>query len=289
MQYPQFDQTAPLVAFIGLGAQKAATSWLHQCLLEHPQLCLPKGKEVHFFSSQWNRGINWYEAQFSLCGADVLKGEISTSYLAHPEAPRRIQATCPDAKLFAILRNPVDRAISHIRHQKSMGRLPQDATVAEALRRYPEIVENGRYAAHLERFFRHVPREQLLLIWYDAIQADPLREVRRVYRFVGVDERFVPPSVKRAVNTSQSRSSPFFQRARKAYFRLRKNEAGSMLIRAGKALGLSGRTVERFLHHTAPSEPRPVIDRGELARCFTDDIQALECMTGRDLRAWRTS
>lgn len=108
--------------FLGLGAQKAGTTTLHSWLACHPSIFLPACKETHYFSLHYSRGWCWYEEQFH-AGLDrgAMCGEITPYYLFHPEAPNRIAATLPDARLIVLLRDPVERAISQYFHACRLG------------------------------------------------------------------------------------------------------------------------------------------------------------------------
>ncbi len=110
-----------MVDFIGVGAQKSGTSWAYACLYEHPEICAPV-KEIHFFSRpRYEEGKEWYEGHFKKCEEGLLRGEFSTSYLYSEESPERIHACYPNAKLIAILRNPIDRAYSQYRNTIKAG------------------------------------------------------------------------------------------------------------------------------------------------------------------------
>ena len=101
-----------LPTFIGIGAQRAGTTWAYNCLAEHPQVFMTRKKEQHFFYVNYSRGLDWYAAQFAGAGSAVARGEITPDYLYHPEALANIARDLPDARLFVILRNPIDRAVS---------------------------------------------------------------------------------------------------------------------------------------------------------------------------------
>ena len=111
------DRPGPLPGFLIIGAQKSGTTTLFAMLGTHPQLTRPTDKEVHYFSLHYERGEAWYRRHF--------KGEIafeaSPYYIFHPAAPERIRATIPNAKLIAILRDPVQRSISHYFHSVLKG------------------------------------------------------------------------------------------------------------------------------------------------------------------------
>lgn len=106
--------------FICLGAQKGGTTTLHEMLKNHPSAYMPREKETHFFSNNYNKGTRWYETKFDGCREKQLCGEITPYYLYHPLAAIRMKKTVPNAKLIILLRDPVERAISQYFHSKRL-------------------------------------------------------------------------------------------------------------------------------------------------------------------------
>lgn len=108
------------IDFLGIGAQRAATTWLHKCLKRHPQIRLPTSKkEVHFFNREYERGLDWYYSQFGRRESNQIVGEITPNYLNVEEAAERIQCHFPETKLFCILRDPLHRAHSSFELQRA--------------------------------------------------------------------------------------------------------------------------------------------------------------------------
>jgi hypothetical protein len=197
----------PLPGFLILGAQKAGTTALFAYLREHPAVTGPAWKEVSFFDRHYARGLRWYRGNFPVRRAAVV-GEASPSYLFHPLAPARVRAAIPDARLIALLRNPVDRAHSHYQHEVALGRETlsfEDALDAEAVRLAGEVerlvsdpgyfshawwnytyASRGLYAEQLERWLAHFAREQLLVLFTDELAADPAETYGRVLDFLRV-------------------------------------------------------------------------------------------------------
>ena len=185
----------PLPDFLVLGAQKAGTTALYAYLRWHPGITGPSWKEVSFFDRHWWRGEGWYRGQFPLRSGGQIVGEASPSYLFHPLAPERARTLVPDARLIALVRNPVDRAYSQYQHAVALGREPlsfEDALAAEDERTRGEVdrlvadprafsrawwdhtyVARGRYAEQLERWLRVFPREQLLVVATEELGAAP--------------------------------------------------------------------------------------------------------------------
>jgi hypothetical protein len=201
----------PLPDFLILGAQKAGTTALYAYLRWHPEITGPSFKEVSFFDRHYAKGERWYRAHMPVRRRRSLVGEASPSYLFHPLAPQRIAGMLPDARLIAILRNPVDRAFSHYQHEVALGREPlsfEDAVDREGERMRGELermlrdpsyfsvawwnytyLARGRYAEQLERWFASFPREQLLVLFTEELAADTAATYRRVLEFLGVGAR----------------------------------------------------------------------------------------------------
>jgi sulfotransferase family protein len=224
--------------FLIIGAQRAGTTTLYRALADHPQI---RGavldKEVHFFDLSFEQGVAHYRGAFptnaslalarARIGGPVLVGEATPYYLLHPQVPARVAATLPNAKLIAILRDPVERAWSQYRHEVDLGyetlsfeaalaaegsrlageeeRLASDPLAVSFAHQHHGYVARGRYAEQLERWYEHVPLERLLLLRAEDLFADPAGELRRVADLLGV----VPwrPASWRPRNAAGSSSS----------------------------------------------------------------------------------
>jgi Sulfotransferase domain len=197
----------PLPDFLILGAQKAGTTALYAYLRWHPDLTGPSWKEVSFFDRHYARGASWYRGHFPLRPRGRIVGEASPGYLFHPLAPKRVQETVAGARLIVLLRDPVDRALSHYHHEVALGREPlsfEEALDAEEERTRGEeerlvrdpshfshawwdftYVARGRYAEQLERWLAVFPREQLLVLASEQLAADTAATFARVLDFLG--------------------------------------------------------------------------------------------------------
>jgi hypothetical protein len=198
----------PLPDFLIVGAQRAGTSALYTYLRRHPDIGGPPWKEVNFFDIRYERGASWYRGHFPIrrAGRPQLVGEASPSYLFHPLAPERVAALLPDVRVIALLRDPVDRALSHYHHEVDLGREPlsfEDALDREEERMRGEwerladpsyfsyawwnhtYFARGLYAEQLERWQSAVPRERLLTIVSEEFFADPPGTYARVLEFLG--------------------------------------------------------------------------------------------------------
>ena len=102
--------------FLGVGTQKGGTSSLSQLLKSHPDVFIPKVKEVHYFTKFYDRGPAWYTEHFADAPPGCLRGEITPFYLFHGAVPKRIHAFRSDMKIVVLLRNPVERTLSQYYH-----------------------------------------------------------------------------------------------------------------------------------------------------------------------------
>jgi hypothetical protein len=197
----------PLPDFLILGAMKAGTTALYAYLRWHPDITGPSWKEVSYFDRHYGRGVSWYRGHFPLRRAARLVGEASPGYLFHPLAPERVKATVLEARLIALLRDPVDRAYSHYHYELALGREP--LSFEEALEREHErtrgeeerllrepgyfshawwnhaYLARGLYAEQLERWLAVFPREQLLVLASEELAAEPSRVYARTLEFLG--------------------------------------------------------------------------------------------------------
>ena len=199
--------------FIIIGAQKAGTTSLYAYLSAHPQVRPGLFKEAHFFDLRFDLGERWYRSVFPLRArlnrAHAITGEASPYYLFHPLAAERAASVVPHARLIVLLRDPVERAWSHYRHEVAAGHEQLSFLAAleaesrrlagaeEAVRTgtSPELAENhrrfgyvarGRYADQLERWFSVFGRDQVLVLRAEDLFGDPAETWRRTQEFLGL-------------------------------------------------------------------------------------------------------
>lgn len=289
---PQAVGRAP--DFIGLGAQRAGTTWLYACLYDHPSICAPI-KEIHFFSDErhWARGCQWYESLFGRCPPGATVGEFSTSYLASPVAAERIGRHYPAARLLVSLRNPIERTYSHYRHEIARGALKLGTPFRLALAERPDLVEGSRYATHLERYLRLFPRDQMLILVYEDALRDAHGFVAQVYRFLGAAAAQVPASLGARINASRVPRFPTVERALSAVSRALRNRGLHGLWWFTRRLGLGNRirlgNWLRSANARASEWPGAGPDAEAcdwLWATLAPDVHRVEALLGRDLLEW---
>jgi hypothetical protein len=276
--------------YIGIGAQKCASSWLHSILAEHPQVAVPAVKEVDFFSYRYDHGYQWYERCFEHGGAARARGEISPSYFAEPSVPERVARYLPQARILLSLRDPVERALSNHRHEVRVGHLRgPDLDFEAGLRNNPMYVEQGLYATHLRNWLRHFDRSQLLVVLMEDIETDPRAVCRDVYRFLGVEESFVPSGLAHRYNRSFAvRWSPLGGMKDAVYAATRLpglRRIWDLAARSGLRAAYRSVNIVPSSAVIPPPEARTLV---ELRARFAPEIRELEAMIGRSLAKWLT-
>ena len=297
--------------FLVIGAPKAGTTALHAALAQHPGLYMSPIKEPkHFLTDgppparggpgdvQTYREHVWrradYEALFDAAPEGALRGESTPLYMYDPEAMRRIREAIPDAKLIAIIRDPVERAHSNWTHLWSAGLEPIGDFVqacAEEQRRidagwasFWHYIGLSRYGEQLERIFSLFPREQVHVIRYRQLVDEPAKTLDEIFGFLGVARGLVTEIPRQNVTAHPEATLA--------------HRAVALLLRASAALGrflprpasdgLTGQ-LERFLQrHSRERQPLSWEQRQELIPRVEADLDLLERVLGADFSDWRT-
>ncbi len=258
--------------FLFIGGQRCASTWVHRCLSEHPEVFIPP-HELHYFDSHYDRGVEWYLSHFTPEPRHKAWGDKTPAYLTTPEAPRRVHDLVPGAKLVCCLREPVDRAYS-LYHLKRL--TAGWGTFEEALESDPRILEMGCYAEGLARWFEMFPRDSLLILLYDELAADEAAFARRIYEHIGVDPLFRPSVLGKRVN------AVVFPRLRHALRRV----GMEPVVRAVGRTWMGG-AIRRWNHGRA-ARAKPMADstRRRLMEYYREPNRRLEQLLGIDLAAW---
>jgi len=173
--------------FLGIGTQRAATTWLHNCLAAHPDIYVPNEKELNFFNRNYAEGLMYYERYFDQAVGASAIGEITPMYLYCKPCPSRIHECLGALKMIVILRNPIDRAFSaYERFVKAESGL----TFEKAIKDKPGLLRMGLYDIYLRRYFSIFDSKDFLVLLYDDIVRDGMQVMKQVYGFLGVGCEF---------------------------------------------------------------------------------------------------
>lgn len=277
--------------YVGIGAQKCASTWLHRILAEHPQVTVPAEKEIDFFSYRYDHGFQWYERCFADAGPGSLaRGEISPSYFCEPSAPARLARYAPDVRILLSLRDPVQRALSNHRHEVREGHLAgADLSFEAGLANNPMYVEQGLYATHLRQWLRHFAREQVLVVLLEDVETEPDAVCRTVYRFLGVDDSYVPDGLRERYNRSFASRSRWLSQVKDSVYA--STRVPGLRWAWNTAAGLGLRSVYRGINEVSSEDliPPPRAETiAQLRHRFEPELRELEILLGRSLEGWRT-
>lgn len=198
-------------SFIGIGAEKSATTWCWSTLDEHPEVCMSQPKELNYFNSHYERGASWYQRHFAQPERRV-QGEISPHYMDAPAVCQRIAKDYPAATILVVLRNPYERAMSHLAMdvQNKLGgvsKIPLERW-REVCQADEKFIRRSLYHRALSPYFEHFAREQIAVLYYEDLQHDAGAFARRLYEAVGANPDFSPSTTNQVSNKTQDYWSP---------------------------------------------------------------------------------
>lgn len=199
--------------FLILGAQKSGTTTLFQLLAEHPGAFVPPGKEVPFFTREDASAETlpaYLEEHFGPAASDAVTGKVTPHYLSDPRVPARLSALMPDARLVVILRDPVERALSHFRMSVRRGLetrdfaqaindmlAPDDLSVARGLitgqaNEHRTYVVWGEYGRLLAPYADSLAQGRMLALFTRDLELQPAETMERLLAFIGLQMVALP-------------------------------------------------------------------------------------------------
>ncbi len=247
--------------FVIAGAQRCGTTSLQNVLTQHPNITSARlMKGVHYFDTAYDRGADWYRTHFPTrayarwkersTGAPLRVGEASPYYMFHPLAPDRIKATLPGVKVIVLLRDPVERTISHHKHETRRGNetssledaLDQEASriagEADRIRNEPfynsfphqtyTYMSRSRYAPQVAGLFDRFGRDSVLVLQSEAFFEDPKGIYLRALTFLDVPH-WVPEDFPHINATASSKVAEATRARLIEEFREPNNELAELL------------------------------------------------------------
>ena len=184
-----------MINFLGIGAQKAATTWIFECLQMHPEVYFPGGKEIHFWDEYREKGTGWWLDIFRSASHHGRKqGEITPAYaLLDVDTIRQVAAVAPELRLFYSIRNPIARAWSHA--LMSFGYLGlefdevSDTWFIEHFTS-DDSLHRSDYRSAINRWSEVFGIDMLHIIMFDDIVADPKQVLVGIARHLDIDPEF---------------------------------------------------------------------------------------------------
>lgn len=265
-----------------IGPDKAGSSWLHEVLLRHPQVFMTEAKDLYFFDRYFDRGLDWYQAQFRRAtDSHVVVGEVCQDYLFEPLAPERIRGCLGgEVNLMATLREPAARAHSSYLHYLKHG--IEVGTFREALDSCPELLEHGRYGTALSRYLEHFPRERLHVALFDDLQRDPQSFIDSTTAWLGISRLPLGPDLLKArLPASEPRSAPLARAVRRGAEWTREHDGAAIVGRVKRSP-----LVQRTLYRPVPAAANE-IDPADVAYVWErlgPEVDTVDRLFGLNLR-----
>ena len=207
-KYWNFDNVAR-PNFIIIGSQKSGTTSLASYISQHPQVLPAIKKETHFWSREFNQGIDWYLAHFPPIpkSQNLITGEATPNYLVTDKIPERIYSLLPNIKLLVILRNPVDRAFSQYHHWQRLNwedrsfevAINQELEILKTTPKQPQgdrkywrlsgnYIGRGVYIEFIQKWMGLFPKKQFLILRGEDLYQTPDNTMKQVFDFLGLPE-----------------------------------------------------------------------------------------------------
>jgi hypothetical protein len=269
---------------IGIGPPRTGSTWLYNALRE--AVNMPDGiKEPQFFSTFYDKGIDWYAHHFRYATGDRPVVEISGPYFFHELTPDRIKTHIPNCRIVATMRNPVDRIYSVyklMRHYGWVGR----GTIEEVLQSRPELGGGNRYATHLKKWLGTFGRENVLVTMYDELRDQPQTYLNRVCDFISIPRVVLSPRPGLSGDVNSFARAPknrrLAERASKLRQWLRGHQAYGVfnLFERYGVWEFCGGRGELYSRLTPEQEER-------LRERYLPEVEALEELLAIDLSAWK--
>lgn len=273
--------------FLVIGDTKAGSTSLHSYLGQHPDVFVPREKELRYFAydpensyhrraaSTRVRTFEEYLSYFDAASGAAAVGEVSPNYLRSPGAAARIRSRLPDVKLIVSLRNPADRLYSlhlmHLRMRRTRMPFDQRAFADDAA-----WIKGNFYWHELDRYFRLFDRARIEVILFEDLAANPVGVTRSLYRFLGVDDAFVP-----ATRVHNRGGMP---RHRLLYSAMtRSKRAVERVMRPPERARAAWRRLHDRMLYQPPLDPKL---RRQILDVCRDDIARTEALIGRSLGRW---
>jgi hypothetical protein len=293
--------------FLIIGAAKSGTTAIYTYIKQHPQIFMSEQKELRYFSYSRNPAVqppkdyihpsvttlDQYKQHFKSVSDESVIGESSPTYLYTPETAERIKALLPDVKLFAILRNPIDRAYSAYTHALRDWKEPA-ASFDEALQQEEDRIAAGwgmlwhykaagLYYQQLMPYFNIFDKDRIKVVLYDDLVADTNQLLKDLFGFLNVDEYFHPDTTSRP-NVSGFPKNQFAHNVMKILF-LGKNPVKSV-SRKIIPNKLRYRFVKSLRHYNLEKRALSQETRKSLIEYYQNDILLLSDLINRDLSHW---
>jgi len=283
--------------FICPGAQKSATTTLHDILIQHPNIYLPENKETHFFDKdeKYDKGIDFYlNEYYSDIKNEKIIGDITPGYMFFEDSVKRIYNTLGDnIKIIFMLRNPVERAYSH--YWMSYRRTYESKSFEKGIeleqerikkcyfnRSHFSYIERGYYARQIKRFLEFFPKENMKFVIFEDFINNTENSIEDILSFLNLDDDYY-------LKMNKKSNAAFLPKFRKITEFLRKppnivKKLSSVL--PIKAKSKIVKAINKINQQDFDKPKMKTVTKRKLINVYYKDIRELENIINKDLSLW---
>jgi hypothetical protein len=255
-----------------IGAMKCGTSSLYHYLKTHPEIYMTAEKEPDFFFVNWNLGVDWYEGLFNT--EKSIRGEASTNYTKFPQfadVPQKIFQVLPQAKLIYIMRDPIQRIISHYLHRRIRGK--EKKSFKEAVTTNPAYLNVSRYYLQIEQYLAYYPRASIKAVLFEDLVHKKREALQDIFHFLGADPSFWSPSFEYKHHVSDEKDIVPYNYVKK----MEQTKRGRKYLKY----------IPRGLKGMPNKRPVPSKElKSKIYEALKDDLEKLKKFLGRSLEEW---
>ena len=272
--------------FLYIGGPRCGSTWIYNCLKEHPEIFVPNLKEVQYFNNKlgrYKKGINWYENFFKNINGAKTVGEISPPYLADEKTPKRIHKTIPNVKMIISIRNPIQVAYSlYIEHIKRGDIKPNSDIIKSGSKQYvkhlPPFLYHGLYYKNISNYLKYFPKKNFLFLVFDDLKENSERFIKNVFKFLKVDADYMPSVVNKKINAGGYSEGERIVNKLFSPIRFINDDIDLDILRR--------RIVKTFYDKNEGKPKMPIEFKNKLLNYYEEDLLNLFKLINRDMKNW---
>lgn len=279
----------PEVNFVGIGAQKAATTWLYNVLSEHSMVTTSEFKELNFFTANYDRGYIWYENCFAKEPTENIKGECSPNYFISHDAARRAWKYNRDLKLICILRDPIDRAFSNHLHEIRKCHIAPSTSFEVALAKNPSYLQQSHYKMNLEYWLEYFAHDAFLILFSEDISTNPEKAYDQICHHLDIAQGARPTTISERHHENVAYKSPKIQKFLRHGGDTMRLLGMEGFVKSLKNVPTLKKTLSFNKQHLKTKIKPPTLEtRLMMTDQFRQDIEFVANITGRKELPWPT-
>ncbi len=189
-----------------VGVAKSGSSWLHFYLDSSPDIFMSKQCELHYFGEKYPKDLEWYQSNFPFEKKFKYFGESTPIYFRRPEIAKQIKEYSPEAKILVIIRDPIDRLLSHIYYAKQLGNIEEKKSLDDIVDNLKQqSINDSHYEKYLPAFEDCFGKENFKIISLEESKNNLNLLSSSLCNFLNIDNKFSIEFSKQRRNATGSK------------------------------------------------------------------------------------